>query len=166
MAKIGIFYGSSTGNTEAAANQISEALGGVDVFDIALTPVSKMNEYDVLLLGSSTMGFGDLQDDWEGVVSDLEALDLSGKKVSFFGTGDQVFYEDSFCDALGILYESVQDSGATFIGKWSTDNYEFTESRAVVESMFIGLALDEDNQEDLTEERIQSWVEKLQSEIE
>ena len=43
------------------------------------------------------------------------------------------------------------------IGAWPTDGYNFSESRGVRDGKFIGLALDEDNQGDLTESRIKTW---------
>jgi flavodoxin I len=165
MDKIGIFYGSTTGNTEAVAGDIAEQLGGAEVHDIGETPVAKMDEYDVLVLGSSTWGDGDVQDDWYDALDDLGRLDLSGKKVALFGTGDAEIYEDTFCDAIGILYERLSSSNADFIGAWPLDGYLHTESRAEKDGVFVGLPLDEDNQDDLTVDRIKEWTAKLQAEI-
>jgi flavodoxin I len=165
MNKIGIFFGSTSGNTGDAAGAIQAQLGDADIFDISRTAVARMNDYDVLLLGSSTWGFGDLQDDWEAVVDELSGLDLTGKKVAFFGFGDQNMYDGTYCDALGVLYEALCDSNVTFIGRWPTTGYDFTESRAVVDDEFVGLALDAENQGDLTDERIAAWVARLKTEI-
>lgn len=90
MNKIGIFFGSTTGNTESAASKIGKYLGGVEVFNVGNTPLSQMDRYDVLILGSSTWGSGDLQDDWEPLLKDLSKKDFSGKRIAFFGSGDQV----------------------------------------------------------------------------
>ncbi len=158
MAKIAVIFGSTTGNTRAAAERIAEALGGVDLIPADRKGLSLLSGYDVLLLGSSTWGFGELQDDWEVLAGELGALDLRGKRVSFFGTGDQEGYGDTYADALGILYDALADTGAEFIGSWPTEGYTFTESRAVRGGSFIGLALDEDNQADLTADRIDRWV--------
>jgi flavodoxin I len=165
MSKIGIFYGSTTGNTEAAAEEIGGQLDA-KVHDIGNTAYTEMNEYDVLILGSSTWGMGEIQDDWEDVLDDLESLDLTGKKVALFGTGDSAGFEDTFCDAIGILYETLLGTGAQFIGQWPTDNYEYSESRAEQKGVFIGLPLDEENQGNMTAGRISNWVEKLKTEIE
>jgi flavodoxin I len=165
MGHIGVFYGSTTGNTESAATEISEQLGNADLFDIGTTPVSKLNEYDVLVLGASTWGIGDLQDDWEDVLSDLSGLALEGKKVALFGEGDQYGYEDTFCDALGILYEALEGTGAEFVGAWPTEGYDYLESRAEINGKFAGLVLDEDNQDDMTAERIAGWVARLKAEL-
>ena len=165
MSKIGIFYGSTTGNTESAAQAIQEALGAGDLIPVDASALAKMADYDVILLGSSTWGVGDLEDSWEGAVSGLSGLDLSGKTVAFFGTGDQAGYPDTFVDALGILKEALADSGARFVGSRSADGYEFTESRAVENGEFVGLALDEDNQADLSPGRIKGWTADLKAAI-
>ncbi|WP_319475800.1 flavodoxin FldA [Marispirochaeta aestuarii] len=162
MASIGIFYGSSTGNTEAAANIIQSRLEKADVKNIAgISSMDELTKYDLLILGSSTWGLGDLQDDWEVQINNLKKLDLSGKKVAFFGTGDQASYPDTFVDAMGILYDAAAETNASLIGAWPVDGYEHTESLAVRNGKFVGLALDEDNQADLTGERITGWVELI-----
>ena len=123
--------------------------------------MDELTKYDLLILGSSTWGLGDLQDDWEVQINNLKKLDLSGKKVAFFGTGDQASYPDTFVDAMGILYDAADETNASLIGAWPVDGYEHTESLAVRNGKFVGLALDEDNQADLTGERITGWVELI-----
>jgi flavodoxin I len=164
MATIGIFYGSSTGNAEAAAKIIQSRLESAEVKSIAsISSMDELKEYDLLILGSSTWGLGDLQDDWEVQINNLKKLDLSGKKIAFFGTGDQASYPDTFVDAMGILYDAAAETNASLIGAWPVDGYEHTESLAVRNGKFVGLALDEDNQADLTEERISGWVELIKN---
>ena len=116
-------------------------------------------------MGTSTWGFGDLQDDWAAVVDDLASKDLSGKKVGYFGSGDQGTFSDTFMDGIAIIDEEIQKTGATIIGKTSTEGYEFNESRAVKNNEFLGLALDEVNQSELTDERIDAWVEQIKKEF-
>ena len=119
----------------------------------------------MLLFGTSTWGFGDLQDDWAAVVDDLANKDFSAKKVGYFGSGDQGTFSDTFMDGIGILDEEIQKTGATIIGKTSVEGYEFNESRAVKNGQFLGLALDEVNQSELTDERIEAWVEQIKKEF-
>ncbi len=66
MNKIGVFYGSTTGTTEDLARRIAEKLDvpSAHVFDVSKLTEALVNEYDVLVLGSSTWGAGELQDDW------------------------------------------------------------------------------------------------------
>ena len=164
MAKVGIFYGSTTGVTEDIANRIAEKIDGAEVFNIDGN-VDELENYDVLLLGTSTWGFGDLQDDWQAVLDDLANLNLAGKKVAYFGSGDQGTFTDTFMDGMAIINEEISKTGATVIGNTSTEGYEFNESRAVEGDKFLGLALDEVNQSDLTDERIDAWVEQIKKEF-
>ena len=64
-----------------------------------------------------------------------------------------------------MLEEKISDLGGETVGYWSTDGYEFTESKAIRDGKLVGLALDEDNQSDLTEERIKTWVAQLKQEF-
>ena len=116
---------------------------------------------DRIILGTSTWGVGDLQDDWEGQMGLFDDLDLSGKKAAVFGLGDQEGYPDSFVDGMGILAEKLSEKGALLVGLWPLDGYEFDDSRAVKDGQFVGLALDEDNQSDLTDQRISDWIAAL-----
>lgn len=167
--RIGLFYGSSTGNTENAAELIAARLGGfaqVDLYNIASADLGKMAEYDLIIAGCSTWGEGDLQDDWESGMGELKKLDLSGKKIALFGLGDQEGYEENFLDAMGILHNRFIAQGATPIGYTSTDGYYFEASKAAINAgTFCGLGLDEDNQEHLSDERITAWVETLKSSL-
>ncbi len=163
MRKIGIFYGSTTGNTEHVAALIAKALNIPDnqVHSAADINATLISEYDTLILGSSTWGSGELQDDWYNALDVLRDLDLSEYNIAFFGCGDSLSYSDTFCDAVGLMYESLKDTGATFIGQCPTDGYAFDDSAAVIDNMFIGLIIDEDNESNLTKERIDSWVKQI-----
>jgi len=160
MKRIGLFYGSETGDTASVASMIAAELGrdNVDVHDVADAEPETLSRYDNLVIGTSTWGYGELQGDWETFFPQLDGLDLSGKTVAFFGLGDQVNYTDVFLDAMGTLYEKFKERGAMIIGHWQTTGYEFSGSAAVVNGDFVGLALDVNNQDDLTPHRITQWV--------
>lgn len=160
-----IVYGSSTGTTEGVAGQIAEKFGVAEdaVKSAADTNAEEIAGYDLLLLGSSTWDDGELQDDWSDLLPELGEQDLSGKKVAFFGCGDSEGYSDTFCNALGLLKEGLADTGCTFVGAISKEGYEYDESLAEEGGQLIGCCLDEDNQDDLTEERIDRWVEAVKS---
>lgn len=168
MNKIGIFYGSSTGTCEDLANRIADKLGvsAQDVHSADKLTEAMVKEYDVLILGSSTWGAGDLQDDWYDGVKVLKAAGLSGKLVALFGCGDSESYCDTFCDAIGVLYEDLQNMGCAFIGnKVSTEGYSFSSSISVVDGHFVGLPLDEVNESDKTDGRINAWVADLRNSL-
>ena len=160
-----IFFASSTGNSEEIANKIASKLGDIEVFDLAGTKIDKINEYDKLILGGSTWGDGELNDDWEDAWSDFCKLDLSNKTIALFGLGDQESYSDEFCSAMGIIYEQIAKSGAKIIGFTSTDGYYHDSSKAQIDDKFVGLAIDEDNQSDLTDERINKWTNEIRENI-
>jgi len=160
-----IFFASSTGNSGEIASKISSKLDGIEVFDLAGTKIEKINNYDKIILGGSTWGDGELNDDWEDAWADFCKLDLSSKTIALFGLGDQESYSDEFCSALGIIYEQINSSGAKIIGFTSTQGYYHDASKAQIEDKFVGLILDEDNQSDLTDERIENWVNEIKENI-
>ncbi len=167
MAKIPIFYGSTTGNTEAAAQFMKEQFDEfqadlVELIDVAeLDDLSQLGEHNKIIIGCPTWNVGELQSDWDMLFEKLDDVDLKGKQVAMFGTGDQMGYAFNFQDALGIIGEKVEEQGGQLVGFWPTDEYEFDESLAVRNGHFMGLALDDDNESDLTEERVQTWVKQL-----
>lgn len=167
MNKIGIFYGSTTGTTEDVASRIASKLGvaGGDIHDASSITEALVAGYDVLLMGSSTWGDGELQDDWYDAVKIVKKVDLSHKFVGLFGCGDCESYSDTFCDAIGILYEELKGTGCTFCGAVDTSDYEFGSSIAVVNGKFVGLPLDEGNEDGKTDKRIDQWVESIKKEI-
>ncbi|MFQ3266239.1 MAG: flavodoxin II, partial [Colwellia sp.] len=145
--KIGLFYGSTTCYTEIIAEKIQTIIGAelVDIFNIKDQPLALCLDYDFIICGISTWDFGELQEDWESIWSDIRQLDLSDKIISLYGMGDQVGYTEWFQDALGLLHEQVIEQGAKVIGYWPNQGYEFIASKALTsdESQFVGLSLDE-----------------------
>lgn len=166
MSKIGIYYGSTTGNTQDVAEDIAKRLGvdKADLHDVARAKAD-YSAYDVVIFGSSTLGLGDLQDDWEYYIDKVKAADLSGKKVALFGCGDSSSYSDTFCDAVGKIYETVKDKGCQLIGKVSTDGYTYDSSEALIDGQFVGLLIDNDNEPNLTDQRVAVWIDELKKEI-
>lgn len=167
MAKIALFYGTQTGNTQDAAEEIQKAFGTdlVDLMDISSVSTEDFKSYECVIVGCPTWNIGELQADWEGFFPDLDDIDFSGKKVAYFGCGDQVGYADNFQDAMGILEEKISAQGGKTVGLWPVDGYEFNESKGVRGNHFVGLALDNDNQSDLTDERIKTWVAQLKTQF-
>lgn len=158
---IGLFYASTTGNTEQVADRIAALLPDrIRLHDIAVEGVAAMAEYPCLILGIPTWDFGELQEDWDEHWEVLSALDLSGKRVALFGLGDQLGYGKWFLDAMGALCQQVQSCGAQVVVNWPVAGYRFEASRALTEDgeHFVGLALDEDGQQGETEERLRRWL--------
>ncbi|MGR2767902.1 flavodoxin FldA [Photobacterium ganghwense] len=160
MANVGIFFGSDTGNTEKVAMMIASRLG-LEAQDIAGLSHDIFDAYDLLILGTPTANYGEMQPDWDYFVPELEEADLTGKKVALFGLGDQIDYPDSYLDAMGDLADLVMQAGGELIGQWPAEGYQFNDSRAFRDGRFIGLALDEDRQPELTEDRVATWLASL-----
>ena len=158
MKKTIVVYGSSTGTCESIANTIAEKLG-VEAINVSDFNADVVAENDNLILGTSTWGAGELQDDWSDGINVLKGADLSGKTVAIFGCGDAESYSDTFCGAMKEIYDAAQ--GANILPGVSTDGYTFDDSEAVVDGKFVGLALDDVNEDDKTEERINAWLEAI-----
>lgn len=175
MAKIGIFFGTDTGRTRLIAKQIAKKLG--DLADapvnIGRTTLADFLAYDALILGSPTLGDGELpgqsvglsQPSWEEFLPQLADADLSGKTAALFGLGDQKKYPNEFVDAIGHLHDALAARGARIIGRWPTAGYEFAASQAVDGDEFLGLALDQHHQPVLTEQRIDTWLAQITPEL-
>lgn len=163
MEKTCIIYGSSTGTCQAIAEKIAGRLGvaQADVYDVANITADTVGRYANLILGTSTWGAGELQDDWYDGLEKLKGTELSGKTIALFGCGDCESYGDTFCSAMAEIYEGLKDSGAKFVGQVSTDGYTFGDSAAVIGGQFVGLALDDVNEDDKTDGRIDAWTEQI-----
>lgn len=166
MKTIGIFYGSETGTTADVARRIAKELGvsDADIHDVAKTSPVKLGDYDVLLLGSSTWGAGDMAQDWYDFIAGAQTLDLAGKQIAVFGCGDESM-SDTFCDAVGEIYDKMKETGAEMIGHFNGDGYDYTSSKAERDGEFVGLVLDEVNHSDLTDGRIKAWADVVRSSI-
>lgn len=161
MSKTIVVYGSSTGTCEAIAQTIGEKLGA-DVINVTDLTKEEVEGADNLVLGTSTWGAGEMQDDWYDGVKVLKDAGLNGKKVAVFGCGDSASYSDTFCGGMKELYDAAEAAGATMVGnEVSTDGYTYDDSDAVVDGHFIGLALDDVNEDDQTESRIDAWIPTL-----
>ena len=161
-----VLYATMFGATELVAEQVALALShelGVDVpcRDLAYLDFGVLAKHDLLVLGLSTWNIGQLPSDMELRLPELAALDLHGKLLAFFGTGDAVGYPDTYLDALDIVDDALIATGIERIGDWPVSGYSFVESRAQRRETFIGLGVDEDNEPELTEERVSAWVRKV-----
>ena len=175
MARIGIFFGTDTGRTRLVAKQIAKKLGedaAVPV-NIGRTTLADFLAWDALIVGSPTLGDGELpgestglsQPSWEEFLPQLAGADLTGKTIAIFGLGDQKKYENEFVDAIGILHDAFVARGARVVGRWPTAGYDFAESKAVDGDEFLGLAIDQHHQGLLTESRIDTWLEQIKPEL-
>lgn len=169
MSKIGIFFGSDTGNTRRVAKSIAKKLGdAADApVDVKKATVDDLLAYDSLILGTPTLGDGELPGinsggsdaSWEEFLPKLKGKDFSGKTIALFGLGDQEGYGHEFVDALILIYNVVVEGGGKVVGSWPTDGYTFEKSKSIINDEFVGLVIDHENQSDQTDERLNEWLE-------
>jgi len=172
MRKTGVIYGSDTGSTEGVVEVLvsqwkesypTQEIEVIEVADIESTET--FLNFDLLVLGIPTWYDGDLQSDWEDYFDNFKTIDFSDKVVAVFGLGDQIGYDEYFVDGIGILAKVVLENGGTVIGNWPTKGYEHSASKAEKDKeTFYGLAIDEDNYAERTEEYLDTWLKQLDQE--
>ena len=171
MKKIVLLFWVKDGNVERAARKVYSMFNQdvIDIFDVDSFDVDSIENYDLIILGGSTIGAESWLDtkadnEWNRFFRNIEEHDLSGKYMAFFGLGDQVLYPDHFVDGLGIFKEEADKVNATIIGQWPVEGYKFTDSDGMKDGLFFGLALDGDNEDELTDERVKKWTTGLKKE--
>ena len=164
MKKYGIFYGSATGTTAKIADKIAKEIGveSCDIKDVKDSLPDEIGNYETVILGTSTWGDGEMEEDWYDFLAGADVLSLKDKKIALFGCGDETM-SHTFCNGVGELYKRLQKTGATFIARFATDGYDFSESSAVIDGTGVGLLLDEVNKPELTDERVREWVELIKN---
>lgn len=117
MSKILMIYASMSGNTEGIAKLIEEGIieagGQVELKEILEAKPQDLLSYDGILLGSYTWGEGELPDEFLDFYEDMDGLDLSGKKIAVFGSGDHAYIH--YCAAVDILEKKVTELGAELV---------------------------------------------------
>ncbi|MCF8338848.1 MAG: flavodoxin [Bacteroidales bacterium] len=175
MSKVALLYAPKGGSVEVAAKRVEKLYDGaqLDVIEISNFDVQNLMAYDHFILGCSTVGAeswedADSDNEWDRFFHDIEErnISLKGKKVAIFGLGNQILYPEHFVDAMQILKKESEKAGAKVIGYWPTEGYDFTDSEAVVDDKFVGLALDEDNEDELSDQRISEWLKIVKPELE
>jgi flavodoxin I len=163
--KIAVLYGPVGGNTERVAKLIVKKIGSENCVLIPVkdASVATFEGYKSFIIGGSTIGthtwsHKNSSSDWDKFMPLFKQIDFSGKKVAIFGLGDQLAYTNNFVDDMRTLYDVLIENGASILGQTSTDDYEFNESAAVVNGKFVGLPLNEDHEEELSEGRIEGWI--------
>ncbi len=173
MKKIGLFYAPAQGSTEQIAKKVAARLGDDNVELLLIdenTEITKLDDFDNLIFGISTVG----RDNWDAnytkigwdlFLPKLQNANIGDKKVAIFGLGNHILYPDNFVDSMGILGNTIESSKANLVGKVSIEGYDYKDSEAVVDDLFFGLPIDEDNDDDLTDSRLENWVNALKSEF-
>jgi len=165
MSKIGLFFGPEKGSVHRVAEKVKTALGeqNVEMISVNDAVLADLEKYDRIIFGISTVGKETWDSnysntDWSKFFPNISKIDFSGKIVAIFGLGDHITYASYFVNAMGMLAKDLQKNGATIVGKVDPSDYEFDESEAIFDGMFIGLPIDEDFEPELTDERVANWI--------
>merc|ERR1711990_743139 len=145
------------------------AATGIEAVDIGDLDGAGVAAFDGLIIGAPTWHTGaDTERSgtaWDDFIyGDLTSCDLAGKKVAIFGLGDSSGYSDNFCDAMDELASCFSGQGASIIGSVDAGGYTYDESKSVSGGKFVGLACDEDNEPEMSEDRVNAWVDQIKGE--
>ncbi len=173
MEKLALFYAPAKGSTEKVAKLIQDKIGKEKIELILIqdnSPVSVLEPYSKIIFGISTVGRDSWDSKytkvgWDFFIPRLEKFDLSGKTIAIYGLGDHILYPNNFVDSMGTLAKQVISSGGKLIGKTSVEEYIFSDSEALDDGMFYGLPIDEANETELTEKRIDIWLKEISADL-
>jgi flavodoxin I len=173
MEKIALLYAPAKGSTEKVALKICEKIGKEKVDLILInedTNPEIINAYSKIIFGISTVG----RDSWDSkytkigwdiFLPKLEKNRFDGKTIAIFGLGDHILYAENFVDAMGGLASVLLKGGANLIGQTSTEGYTYSNSDAIINNQFVGLPLDEENEPELTSDRINTWIKQISNQL-
>jgi len=167
MNKTAILYSFNTKKTGKIADQIQEKFNDNAIVLVNAEEITdeRFLSFDQMIMGVPTWFDGELPNYWDEFVPALEDMDLTGKRIALYGLGDQKGYPENFLDGVGIMAEILEAQGATLVGFTSREGYEFESSRALRGDLFVGLAIDYENQGSMNNIRVASWVDQLKKEF-
>ena len=172
MNKIAIMFGPENGSVHRVAKLLASKIAAQkqDLILVNEASANDLSRYEIIVFGISTIGrdtwdqkFGNV--DWAKFMPVVSSFDFTGKKVAIFGLGDHITYAYHFVNSMGILAKTIIKNGGQIIGQVSPEGYTFQDSEALESGLFLGLPIDEDFEPELTEERLNGWVELLNQEF-
>lgn len=170
MEKTGLFFGPEKGAVHRVAEKIRDAAGAdhIDLIPVAGAGAADLEKYHKIIFGISTVGKETWDQDfsntdWSRFFPEISKIDYRDRTIAIFGLGDHITYPGHFVNAMGMLAKEILKTcpDAKIVGEVDFSGYEFEESEAVIDGRFIGLALDEDFEPELTDKRIADWVSRI-----
>lgn len=170
MKKTILMYWPKEGNVEFCAKLIAKEYQDIEIKSIDEVKLDDIKNHPQLIIGCSTVGSEtwsnvDNSDPWSAFMKQIEDVNMADKSVALFGLGDQIRWPKHYVDGMAVLHEQISSKGAKMVGKWSVEGYDHEESEAQEGDYFLGLALDEDHQPELSEDRIEKWVKQIKTEF-
>ena len=174
MSKTALFYSPVGGNVNSVANKLGALIGNdkVDVIPVKEVEKEDVDKYDQIILAGSTVGTDHwsnetIVDEWPEFFTKIREISFENKKFAIIGLGNSLLYPDHFADGMAIMYEKLSKLDARIYGKVDTKGYDFTDSESLDDDgFFCGLAIDEDNEDELTAERLENWISILKPDFE
>lgn len=145
-----VLYASATGNTELIAKEIVQLLTDKGIvpdikeFDFDEIRARDLLDYDMILFGVYTWTNGEIPFEVEDFYDDLDVVDLTGKICGVFGSGD-MFY-DEFCGAVDIMYDRLEELGATMVPAKLKVDLEPDEDDNRICKIFVNKAVEMQNE--------------------
>ncbi len=174
MSKTALFFSPEGGNVNRVANKLGELIGNdkVDIIPVKEVEKGDLDKYNKIILVGSTVGADHwnneiVADEWPEFFTKIKEISFEKKKVAIVGLGNCVLYPEHFADGMAVLYERIIQQNGEILGKVDAKDYDFTDSEAVNdEGFFCGLPIDEDNEAELTTERLEKWISILKPDFE
>ena len=174
MSKTALFYSPEGGNVNRVTNKLGEMIGNdkVDIIPVKEVEKGDLYKYNKIILVGSTVGADHwnneiVVDEWTEFFTKIKEISFEKKKVAIVGLGNSVLYPSHFVDGMAVLYEKIMKQNAKILGFVDAKDYDFTDSEAVNDDgFFCGLPIDEDNEAELTTERLEKWISILKSDFE
>jgi flavodoxin I len=174
MSKTALFYSPQGGNVNRVTNKLGEMIGNdkVDIIPVKEVEKGDLYKYNKIILVGSTVGADHwnneiVEDEWIEFFTKIMEISFEKKKVAIVGLGNSVLYPEHFVDGMANLNERITKQNAKILGFVDAKDYDFTDSEAVNDDgLFCGLPIDEDNEAELTTERLEKWILILKSDFE
>lgn len=174
MNKTALLYSPQGGNVNRVTIKLGEVIGNKKVEIIPVREVVKgdLIKYNQIIFVGSTVGADHwnnetVVDEWQEFFAKTDEISFEDKKVAIVGLGNSVLYPEHFADGMAHLYKTLTEKKAKISGFVDANDYTFTDSEAVNdEGLFCGLPIDEDNEEELTTERLEKWISILKLDFE
>lgn len=174
MNKTALLYSPEGGSVNRVTNKLGELIGNdkADVIPVKEVEKGDLDKYNKIILVGSTVGADHwdneiIVDEWAEFFTKIKDLSFEKKKLAIVGLGNSVLYPSHFADGMAVLHEKIIAQNATVLGKVEAKGYDFEDSEALDdEGFFCGLAIDEDNEPELTAGRLEKWISILKSDFE
>ncbi len=174
MKKTALLYSPEGGNVNSVTNKLGEMIGNdkVDIIPVNKVVKEDVDKYSQIIFLGSTVGADhwsneSVVNEWPEFFRKVDEISFEDKKVAIVGLGNSVLYPEHFADGMAHLYNTITKKKAEIFGFVDAKDYTFTDSEAVnAEGFFCGLPIDEDNEDELTTERLEKWISILKPDFE